>query len=404
VSTRTGDVSREVAEASIRRATPETRAMLAACRRGLGQAEVRVPTGFDPTAVAALAAAHAFPGLVHRGWTELALDGVPGAQEALSALHAVALSAVAVNLCRIRELHRAVQLFEGAGIPVLVLKGPALAVQAYGDPHERSYGDVDLLVEPVQAEAAIDVLLRAGYLDRREGRLGRPSSERWHDWGFTAPDGETLVELHWGLARPSTYPALAANDLWNRSVELEILGRTVRGPRPEPLLPYLCVHGARHAWGWFEAPASIAGLLGRSAGLDWDEVLDVAERWRVRRTLATGLRLTEDLFGARPPDLVRDALYADPSVPRLAGAFRELMLHGTGAWHTGSPRLWWLQVRLRDRWSEGLAAGRGMLLAPSPTEWGDGSDASRMDRLGSVLRRVRRLAGAYLGRRREVNG
>ena len=44
------------------------------------------------------------------------------------------------------ELFRILDRFSSEGISTLVVKGPVLAVQAYGDPAMRSYGDLDLLV------------------------------------------------------------------------------------------------------------------------------------------------------------------------------------------------------------------------------------------------------------------
>src|SRR5260370_9120543 len=43
------------------------------------------------------------------------------------------------------ELFRILDRFTSAGIGALVVKGPVLAVQAYGDPAMVTYGDLDLL-------------------------------------------------------------------------------------------------------------------------------------------------------------------------------------------------------------------------------------------------------------------
>src|SRR5260370_32326750 len=44
------------------------------------------------------------------------------------------------------ELLRILDRFASEGIGALVVKGPVLAMQAYGDPAMRAYGDLDLLV------------------------------------------------------------------------------------------------------------------------------------------------------------------------------------------------------------------------------------------------------------------
>src|SRR4029078_8084126 len=50
-----------------------------------------------------------------------------------------------------------------AGIPTIVLKGPAVAIAAYGDYSRRTFGDIDLLVHRDDLPAANDLLLALGY-------------------------------------------------------------------------------------------------------------------------------------------------------------------------------------------------------------------------------------------------
>src|ERR1051326_5918676 len=44
------------------------------------------------------------------------------------------------------ELIRIVEIFERSGIPAIPFKGPALAVEAYGDLSLRQFGDLDIIV------------------------------------------------------------------------------------------------------------------------------------------------------------------------------------------------------------------------------------------------------------------
>ena len=65
---------------------------------------------------------------------------------------------------RIAKLAAIGPALEGAGIPVIVLKGAALGPALFGDPALRTMGDVDLLVRRDQQEAAGRVLLAQGYV------------------------------------------------------------------------------------------------------------------------------------------------------------------------------------------------------------------------------------------------
>ncbi|HEX6127377.1 MAG TPA: nucleotidyltransferase family protein, partial [Pyrinomonadaceae bacterium] len=50
---------------------------------------------------------------------------------------------------------RILRRFASAGIPLLPFKGPLLSIQAFGDPGLRTYGDLDLLVQPKHLNEAI---------------------------------------------------------------------------------------------------------------------------------------------------------------------------------------------------------------------------------------------------------
>ena len=51
------------------------------------------------------------------------------------------------------ELFRLLELFAVNGIPALIVKGPALAMQAYGDPTMRSYGDISTFLSASEISA-----------------------------------------------------------------------------------------------------------------------------------------------------------------------------------------------------------------------------------------------------------
>ena len=55
------------------------------------------------------------------------------------------------------------QLFEQRGIRPLLLKGPAFAQWLYDEPRERTYGDLDLLVDPDQFDEAVRVLVELDF-------------------------------------------------------------------------------------------------------------------------------------------------------------------------------------------------------------------------------------------------
>ena len=67
------------------------------------------------------------------------------------------------NTVRFEALAEASAALAGAGIPMLVLKGAALACLAYAEPALRPMSDVDLLVDARDLGAAREMLKRLGY-------------------------------------------------------------------------------------------------------------------------------------------------------------------------------------------------------------------------------------------------
>ena len=156
------------------------------------------------------------------------------------------------NLAAAAESIRLQGRFDAAGIRSLHLKGVALAQLAYGSIATKFSQDIDILVSPDDAAAAIAVLQDQGYrlsrpaqqLDARGQRLvlryGREVELRH------AGSGQR-VELRWQpVNSPSLLAGVDANSP-SRDVPLSNAAR-LRTLNDEDLFAYLCVHGAGHAW------------------------------------------------------------------------------------------------------------------------------------------------------------
>src|ERR1700676_4639763 len=117
------------------------------------------------------------------------------------------------------HLVRLVSQFEQRGIPCLALKGPAVAMAAYGDLSLRQYEDIDIMVRVEHVSQAVELLFNQGFHPAR-GHAGRHQNVKlYHEIPLAAPDKSYGVDLHWKLAPPYAHafgPHPAA--LWRRSV------------------------------------------------------------------------------------------------------------------------------------------------------------------------------------------
>jgi hypothetical protein len=273
---------------------------------------------------------------------------LPLAQTHLSSLDSGALSAgipeawredarraAAFNLFLARRLGDLLARLDAAGVSALAYKGPALALEAYGDLGLRPSLDLDLLVRTAQAASARRLLGALGF--RPASLEGMPEDvllrtqceQAWAD-----PAGALFVDLHWGVAPPSFSAAVDLEGLWRRRRRIPWMGREIALPSPEDLLILLCIHGGKHCWSRLLWVSDVAALAQAHPGLDWAAVEGRASAWGVRRLLDLGPALARDLLGADLPPRtdpalpslvaeVRRHLFADPAgAPDPLGIFR----------------------------------------------------------------------------------
>src|SRR6516164_6950217 len=164
-----------------------------------------------------------------------------------------------------REAMRLQRLFDEADLPVIFVKGPALAVLAFGNLGLRNGQDIDILVPYEALPAASAVILRAGY--RRfapppnicDAQL-RLVMQLRKDLGFVHQSTGLRIELHWRLfLNPH---AMAESSLMAASRVVPLSGAAgVRTLGQNDLLAYLCMHGALHWWNRLKWLADVNALL-----------------------------------------------------------------------------------------------------------------------------------------------
>jgi len=244
---------------------------------------------------------HRVWGLARQGLAEAGVAAPPNIEGALNAKVA-ALSRR--NLLLAAETARLSRLFGEAAVPVVFIKGAALAATAYGDIAIKHSHDIDVLVSPAQMGEARAVLEQAGYALKQplpvltETQLAL-MREHGKEWEFVREAGGIVTELHWTLTH---------NALLMRDVDLSSPLATVRiGDadiptfRVEELFVYLCAHGAQHAWFRMKWLADLAALLATVPSAQVEQLYDAARRRGSGRCAAQALLLCERLLGVDLP-------------------------------------------------------------------------------------------------------
>jgi putative nucleotidyltransferase-like protein len=217
------------------------------------------------------------------------------------------------------ETVRLQRALESANIPVLVLKGVALAQLAYGSLGAKHARDIDLLVPPQRAEAAMRLLEREGYVlsspakqlsDRQRRSVVRYAREV----ELVHSDSRLIVELQW---RVMDNPLLLRDVDAHSAAQSVTLsdGATVQTLGQEDLFAYLCVHGAHHAWSRLKWLADVNALVAN--GADVGHLYCHAQRIGAGLCAGQGLLLCRWLFALNLPEALVDELRANQRVRKL---------------------------------------------------------------------------------------
>lgn len=182
-----------------------------------------------------------------------------------------------------------------------LIKGPALALQAWPQPGLRSYDDLDFRCAHVPYDRLRDAFAALGY----QPGLSRHAhnAHLWHfGWGvsFVHPNGP-LVECNHRLFPPH-FPWPSRLGIADRS-QWEMLPFdhvSVAVPCPDLHLLYCCMHALWHGWDRLAWLVDIAGLLVRHpASLDQARTR-AGPHGLLRKALETGCDRAASLVGPFP--------------------------------------------------------------------------------------------------------
>lgn len=244
------------------------------------------------------------------------------------------------------------ELFDESSLPMLVFKGPTLAMDAYGDLNLRECGDLDMLIRPDDFPRVREVLVAHGFaclwddLDsKRKRQLFACEFQR---------DGVEL-DVHWDLAPKWHNFEVDFDRLWQSGDPLDPKHQLVRKLRAEDSLEVLCMHGTRHWWDRLRWICDIAELVNSGSIKDWNRVEARAAESNCFRSVWLGLWLASDLLGANLPSEIQGRVERLPAVKQLASQVSVWLENGERAAEVRKlPDRFLFRMRLYDRWRDRL--------------------------------------------------
>jgi len=293
------------------------------------------------------------------------------------------------------ELFHVLDLFAAKGIAALVVKGPVLAMHAYGDPMMRSYGDLDLLVRQRDIGLATKCLQSADFVPT-VSVTAINTRKIPGQYLFSKPNANLLVELHNDFTLRYFPRPLPLETLFARSTFVTVDNRGVPALTVEDELVYFCVHGATHFWDRLSWIADVAALITRETSIDWESVGVMAKEVEAERMLHTGLLLASDLLCTQLPEKVVKEMREDTGAAKLA----MLVLTWMTAADKRSPTLFEraaFRLLMRGRGFSALSYLLRLSLSPTEEDWKQDDRRNRRSILAAVRRPFRLMRKYGLG-------
>lgn len=225
------------------------------------------------------------------------------------------------NFRLLNEMIRLQRLFCSAQVKVVWFKGPVLAFQAYGNPTQREFLDLDVLIDHNYLESVYDILGEQGY--RPVFDLTAPRAQRLHgkisnELAFQNLDRAVSIDVHWGLT-DKRYSFSERAPL--KVSEIRLAGQLLTTFETNDNLCYLCYHGCKHGWRSLQWICDVASLFLRLPGEQRRLLLDRPMPIGTHRMLEMGLALAYFLQGTPATDNSFELIDFGYATPRTQKEF-----------------------------------------------------------------------------------
>ena len=359
-----------------------------------------IARGPDWDRVQHLAEFHGTIPLLEQGLSQLPEGIVPASVQ--QTLRDRCRDIAAKNLLLSGRLTQASQALQQAGIRVLAIKGPTLAVLGYSDLSLRQFNDIDLLVPPTEFDRGLEVLHDLGYesalrvTPAQQVRYARSMGQ------VVLHDAQgTLLELHTRLTDRAYHFPLDFDALWSQRQPVVLHDRPLSTLGDEDLLLYAAVHGSKHGWPCLGWVVDLVQLVTRKTNTDWPRLLQRATTLRCRRILLLSLWLARESLGMELPAAVSRACEVDRVGQRL-GSERSRRLWEVDDDHPESAfGFFGFHLRSRERLRDGVSFLWATIFSPHLSDWQAVNLPARWEFLYPIARPLRLALkyGALLRRR-----
>jgi len=177
------------------------------------------------------------------------------------------------------------------GIRSILLKGPSFERWLYAPDEPRMYGDIDLLVDPREFDAASRVLAALGYHQRSEERA--PTHVDHAKLWLRDGDG-----MHLDLHRSLVGAEVPAADVWavlaDQTEAMSVGGAEMEALSEPARVVQVALHAVVHGHSTDKTLFELSRAIERAPREAWEEAATLAARLGAESAFATGLRMVPE--------------------------------------------------------------------------------------------------------------
>jgi hypothetical protein len=216
---------------------------------------------------------------------------------------------------QVQMLHKTMVLvkvaaaFDTDTIPMLALKGPALAKVLYDNIAMKSSIDLDILIDEQHWEKAVAILRKAGFIRAKyRHELNQPQirylKKHFHHQAFFHPQDKVMLEMHWQLNTNKYLLPYSFDELYNNALTVNFGNHNIKTIDPQRAVIYLMIHGAYHAWARLDWLYEFSRLT-HNGQLQLGEIVGESKRHGLENLLSMSFRLSNIVFHTRLPEAKR---------------------------------------------------------------------------------------------------
>ena len=224
-----------------------------------------------------------------------------------------------ISLRQVSETVRLHRLLNDNGAENLVIKGAALGHRIYGSLIQKHSGDIDFVVRPEAAFAALTVLQDEGFLPfatgKRMGQRQMQAVARHYKEIALINDRKEMIDLHWRLVQ---HPAILKNIRPFEDTHTVPMGPagSITTLSEANEFAYLCAHAALSDWRRLKWLSDLHAMLAQYDDTRIVELYEHANRLSAGRCVLQVLALREWLWATPMPAQLR-LLLSDAELEEL---------------------------------------------------------------------------------------